>query len=647
MRKKVWFWSAATTLLAGAALVYAPGLRGPFVFDDATNILHIPGVRLTELTLESLYQAWHSRGDALIGRPIAMVSFALNYYFTEFDVFYFKLTNVVIHLSVGAGLFVLTLMLLRRLRLLDARFLYRDDHLPWLAMAIAGVWLLHPLNLTSVLYVVQRMTSLSALCTVLGLLGYCYGREQIINGERRGLAVVPASVAVFGLLGVLCKENALLVLPLAILLELAFYRFAAHPDLRSAFRAVWFGLLLLPLILAGAVFLVQHERWFGAPAYHLREFTLEERLLTQARVIWFYLRLILLPDIARMGLYHDDFPLSHGLLEPPTTLLSILGIAGLVLAAVAARLRFPVAFFAIGWYLVGHSMESTVLPLEMIHEHRNYLPQYGILFALVYVVGAPSARLTRTLRWRLGFIALYGLLLAGGTYARSLQWQDPISLFTREVINHPQSARSHTMLGAWAHKWGYNDTARKHLAIASDLTPNEAGHLIRLVQHVYVVDGAVPEPLLLELRHRLQHGLVDDVALWTFEPLLKISRDDPKWHDIFVDLYTLAVSRPDLNFGHRRYAAAYRLLGESHEARGRSEKALEYFEKARRLWHHPRIELDLAELYIRHACYGRAEAMIAAVHTGHRELAPAYRERLRELEAQMNNERETAARCAL
>lgn len=639
---------AAILLLAFACAVYAPGLWGPFVFDDLSNILQVSGVRIDDLSLESLHQAWNARQfDALIGRPIAMLSFALNYYFTGFDVFYFKVTNLLIHLLVGISLYALVLRLLRRDRAANPYCPYQEHHLSWLALAITGVWLLHPLNLTSVLYVVQRMTSLAALFTVLGLLGYCLGREQIIQGKRLGMLTALASLAGFGLLGVLCKENAVLVLPLAVLIEIAFYRFTAHPTLATFFHRTWFGFVLVPLVLACTVILVQHERWFGPGAYQLRDFTLEERVLTQGRVIWFYLRLILLPDISRMGLYHDDFPLSQGLTDPVTTLISFIGIAGLIAAAVVARARFPVFFFAIGWFLIGHSLESTVFPLEMIHEHRNYLPQLGILFAVVYFVGAPYAALRRSQRWRLSFIGLFAALLAVTTVSRSLQWQDASTLYAREVLNHPESARAHTMLGVWAHQWGRNELARAQLELACALAPQRVENIIRLVQHVYTVEGRVPAEMLEQLRDRLAHGLVTDVALWVYEPLLQISRKDAHWHDQFIELYTLALSRPDIRFKKMRYEAGYRLLAENHAYRGRIALALKYYERARALHPRPYYDIMIAQLYADNACYDEAEERISRLRARRADIDESDRAQLHAVEKLLAQANSGKARCTL
>jgi hypothetical protein len=89
---------------AGVFGVYAPGLKGPFVFDDYPNIVDNPLVAVDALDAANLRDAAFSlRNGPYPHRGLARLSFALNYYFAggRFDAFAFKLTNVVIHVVNG------------------------------------------------------------------------------------------------------------------------------------------------------------------------------------------------------------------------------------------------------------------------------------------------------------------------------------------------------------------------------------------------------------------------------------------------------------------------------------------------------------------------------------------------------------------
>ncbi len=166
-------------------LAYSPGLSGDFLFDDDANIVHNDNIHIHKLTPASLKGAALSGHSGPLKRPVSMLSFALNYYFAGLDTFYFKLTNVVIHLLNGIGLFFLTRLILAAYRERHEPRL-TDRHLLVLSLAVSAAWLLHPLNLTGVLYVVQRMTSLSALFVIWGLVLYMAGRRRMIRDARRG-----------------------------------------------------------------------------------------------------------------------------------------------------------------------------------------------------------------------------------------------------------------------------------------------------------------------------------------------------------------------------------------------------------------------------------------------------------------------------
>ncbi|MGH8313285.1 MAG: hypothetical protein ACRER9_08380, partial [Gammaproteobacteria bacterium] len=193
---------AVLTMLAAVALAYTPGLSGGFMFDDITNIVMNPFLALDHLGVHEMLRAAFSVRSGPLYRPISMLSFALNLYFFGPHPFSFKLVNVVIHLANA----LLLLWLTRRL-LINCRRRYGFDWssgtLNWASLLIAAAWALHPLNLTAVLYIVQRMTSLAALCTLAAMLAYVYGRERSLAGKR-GWPLVWLLTPVFGMIGLLC-----------------------------------------------------------------------------------------------------------------------------------------------------------------------------------------------------------------------------------------------------------------------------------------------------------------------------------------------------------------------------------------------------------------------------------------------------------
>ena len=228
--------------------------------------------------------------------------------------------------------------------------------------------------------------------------------------------------------------------------SLFFFRHEALP--RAARRRLYgfYGVtVVLPAGLAVAGLIVTWDAI--VQGYVFRDFTLWERLLTQSRVLFFYLGLLLFPHIRAFGLYHDDFVLSTGWLDPWTTLVSVLAwavLAGLALWGVRRRALWS---FAVLWYLVGHALESSLLSLELVFEHRNYLPSFGILFAAAYYLVRGLDWLAAKPRLIYPLLGMLVVVLAFITFTRAGIWSDRITLNTFTAQNHPESYRSLTGTG--------------------------------------------------------------------------------------------------------------------------------------------------------------------------------------------------------
>lgn len=418
--------------------VYLPGLPGDYMFDDMSNVLRNDRLELETLDLESLKGATLSSGSGQLRRPVSMLSFALNRYFFGINPYSYKVVNLAIHLLTGLALFLLARLILRS---------YRRPHHPalpaaadyWLPALVCGIWLVHPLNLTSVLYIVQRMTSLAALFTVCGLCLYVVGRNRMLDG-RTGLPVILTGLLVCGGLAVLSKENGALLPLYMLVLEITVFRFR---NARGEFDRSIGGFFTLVVLLPACLTLL----WLAGgqsslmQGYHIRTFDLTERVLTEARVLVFYLKLIVMPTIRELGLYHDDIAVSHGLLDPPSTLYAILALAGLLAAALLLVKRQPLFSLGILWFFAGHALESTIFPLEIAHEHRNYLADFGVLLALAALLARlPLTRLRPAVIMSVPL--LFTALLAYTTWLRAGQWSDNIQQAIYAAEYHPESFRS-------------------------------------------------------------------------------------------------------------------------------------------------------------------------------------------------------------
>jgi len=422
--------------------VYWPGLSGGYLFDDFPNITDNTDVHVSSLDWRDWLQAALASPSAELRRPLAMLSFAANYYFTGLDPLPMKLTNLAIHLLNGILLYGILLMLLglwneRRQEPLT------ESRIRWLSLGLCGAWLLAPINLSSVLYVVQRMESLAQVFVLAGLWIYLAGRKRMFGGGSRYGAVLAASGLIFGVvLGVLCKESAVLLPAYAFLIELTILHFAARD--RAGKRKLWsiFGLLLFIPAAIGLAWLM--PRTLPPWAYAARPFTLAERLLTEARILVDYATWTLFPHPASLSFYHDDIAVSQGWLSPPSTLgCAVLLTAGLA-AAIILRRRLPLLSLGIGWYFAAHLLTATIIPLELVFEHRNYFASIGLLLA----AGALLAEIPD--QYKLVRMAVPILILAAfssATLLRAKEWSNPIQLAYTEAALHPTSPRANYELG--------------------------------------------------------------------------------------------------------------------------------------------------------------------------------------------------------
>lgn len=507
MNKALWLLPLA---LLVTVLAYLPGLSGPFLFDDTLHVSKNTQVHIDDLSLASLAQAWHSSLNHGVGsRPLAQLSFGINHALSGLDPTAFKVTNLALHLLAGLLVYTLTRQLTRALsRAGDGTF--QDS--PWPALLTTALWLLHPLNLTPVLYVVQRMASLSALFVLAGLWCHVTGRLRMAAGDGRGLWLALAGLPLAAL-GGLAKESAALYPLLVLAIEFTVLRQLAAPR-RGLLLAV---VAVIPIAL-GTAYLLTH---LGLLGYGTREFTMEQRLLTETRVLWSYLRMLLLPDPAVLGLYQDGIAVSRGLLDPWTTLPALLGWLVLIPAALLLGRRYPVASFALLFYLAAHAMESSIFPLELVFEHRNYLAVIAPLFAVAWLL---SGQAMSALRRVLAVAAvLLVVALAALTHLRALDWSSEQRLILTEVTHHPDSPRAQfrtaqLLMDELGSATGEDKVrlylaARYHLDQVRRLDPANLNALFgKLMLELFV--GRDPDPQLIEqLAGELRGGVVDATKL--------------------------------------------------------------------------------------------------------------------------------------
>jgi hypothetical protein len=432
-RSAAWFLMLA--LLLVCAIVYIPGLHGDFVYDDWGSITGNPNIQVTHGTLSEWWRA------ALVfpsGTPpfrsLTMVSFAANYYLGGADAFGFKLTNLCIHLLNGVLLF-LALRALFALRSACTPNLSESQtfNAELAAATIAGLWLLLPINLTAVLYAVQRLESFAATFIFLGLWWYISARLRLWRG-RGGVVSVWLSLGVCTTLGLLCKETAVMLPLYAGLVEFCIAR-ARTPNGKWSFAVVtlYVVTLLLPFVI-GMIWMWEH--YLGGARSDAFA-TSVSRMLSETRILVDYMRWTLIPSLDALTLYHDDITPSRGLFHPSTTFTSLVFLLALLALALWQRRQRPLFALGVLWFFAGHLLTATIVPLILAFEHRNYFSSAGLLLAVAAIVALEGPLKRAPLR--VAAVATAVLFYAGTTLLRAQEWSDMLHLAMSDAAKRPRS----------------------------------------------------------------------------------------------------------------------------------------------------------------------------------------------------------------
>lgn len=416
-----------------ALIVYSPGLTGDFVFDDFANIVANKNIHALVLDWDTVAQAARAY-QGPIGRPLATLGFAVDYALGGQQPFAFKLHGLLVHLVNS----LLVLLLCRRLLLVNPGNRYPT----WAAWFIAGLWAIHPLQVSTVLYVVQRMEMLATLFILLGLHSYLHARLQQMKDHRGWPWLVTSGL--LAAMGLLAKESAVVFPLFTLALELTLLRFRApNPATTRWLRRGYVALVLVGLV--GYFGFVVPA--YGDPhAFLNRDFTLYERLLTQCRVLPMYLGQMLLPLPDSMPFYYDSYAKSTGWLEPATTLLGGILLATLMMLAWSTRHRAPLFSLGLFWFFVPHLLTSGPINLELAFEHRNYAALLGVILALADLLRWMPFRPSREAA--LTGAAVLTAMMAALCGIRAATWGDPLVLAMDMASRNPASARASSDLGA-------------------------------------------------------------------------------------------------------------------------------------------------------------------------------------------------------
>jgi hypothetical protein len=343
----------------------------------------------------------------------------------------------------------------------------------------AGAWLLHPLLVSTTLYVVQREAMLPATFTLIGMLGWMASREALARGHsRHALIGFALSAWLCTLLAILSKANGALLPLLLLLTEWIVLARRPMPDVqkRRLHKLAVTVFLIVPSVLLLAYLLsVIPGDVRTTPA--VRGWSLGQRLLTEPRVVTDYLRLLFVPSAHSSGLFNDAFPVSADWLHPASTLPCMALILALIATGFALRKQCPAIALALLFYFAAQLMESGWIPLELYFEHRNYLPAMLLFWPIGLALGYPG-----TLRFLRAAAAVAILVfLATLTAQRAALWGNAFRQAQIWAALNPDSARAQTSAALYDLQSGRPRLAAARLRLALPHHPDDLQIPVNLI----------------------------------------------------------------------------------------------------------------------------------------------------------------------
>lgn len=439
-----------TLLILLLLICYHNSFQASWHFDDIANIvlnapLHIDNLSTT--SLKQTFFAYPDQPDKLF-RPVSNLTFGINWYVGGERVFGYHLVNFIIHVLTALFLYHTCLLLLN-----SPGFSNRYRKNKFIIAGLATLlWAVNPVQTQAITYIVQRMALLATLFSIIGI--WCYLKARCLQPVSKKSLFYYLGTCVSFLLAIGSKENAVVFPASLVLIELFFFQQTIRFNKQNIFLLI----TGLALILIFTLLLVGPDFFPGlVNSYESRDFTLWQRVLTEARIVIFYISLLLYPSPLRLSITHD-VEISTSLFSPVTTLPAVLSLVLLTTLAFVYHKRYPLLSFAILFFLLNHIVESTVIPLELLFEHRNYLPSLFLFLPLAAGICIMLERYKKKSRMVyvsiISGVILFIVLLSLGTINRNNVWLTERSLWTDSLTKAPESARSYINL---AHGYLFQD----------------------------------------------------------------------------------------------------------------------------------------------------------------------------------------------
>ncbi|MCI5164580.1 MAG: hypothetical protein D3903_00480 [Candidatus Electrothrix sp. GM3_4] len=458
-----------TLLFFLALLIYCGILHNGWHLDDSGNILHNTPLHITNLHPDTLSKTFyaHPESTGTFYRPVANFTFALNWFFGKNSPVGYHVVDIFIHSFTAIMLFLSCVQLLNTPALKQEKRI--QTQINDIALLAAALWLVAPIHTSAVTYIVQRMAQLAALFSISAIFFYIRGR---LTSNRLYQIIFFTGFLCCALLAVSSKENAVLLFPSLALIEgIFFFQFARLQTFAQKKKKLSF--LLCFILFSGILFISWDFIVFQANSYGHRNFTFLERILTEPRILLLYLSQIFYPTASRLSIVHD-INLSTSLFTPWQTLPVIISCIGLIFFGIVQIHKKPLLAFAILYYFLNHLVESTIIPLELIFEHRNLLPSLFLFLPLATLV-VDAIKEKKRLIVIITLTCTAFLVQSGfATIERNKAWKDSGTLNEDAIKKAPDNARAKLNLAGWYTQQKKYQEALRLSDEAEKLTSSEA-----------------------------------------------------------------------------------------------------------------------------------------------------------------------------
>ena len=587
-------------------LAYSNSFKASFQFDDRPFIIENPLVKKLDYYIHPS-TAQHYQGkpqahyEVYRSRFVGFFTLALNYRLNGLNVTGYHVVNFLVHIINAVLVYCLVLLsfktpFLNRLKLRHSA--------AGIAFFTSAIFVCHPIQTQAVTYIWQRVTSLAAMFYLLSLLAYIKWRLFSHEDQNRSLAqltdtssrqniqstqppgksfglirsILYALSILFAVLAMKTKEIAITLPIIITLYEIIFFKGGIKK------RLIYLGPILITLIIIPAT-LIQFDKPIGELIGDIGEATREQTdisridyLYTQSTVIMTYIRLLFFPVNQNLDY---DYPIISSINAEVVLSSSVILFIFIITAYLYVKFRgkaplIRLVVFCILWFFITLSVESSLIPIiDVIFEHRVYLPSIGVFLLIVVLLFAVTEKLKDRIRYieavKYTVFVLVIFSLAGATYARNNVWKNEIGLWQDVAQKSPRKERVHRNLGIAYRSQGLIDKAIEQYKIALELAPNNAELRSNLGYSLYS-KGAIDEAIE---QYRLALKIAPNKYKIHFNA--GIAYEEKQQFDKAITHYYYAVKlKPD-------FAEGYAGLGKVYLDKGMIDKALAQYRYAVKL----------------------------------------------------------------